>query len=74
MNLQQSIYAEATILIKYFKIINLYVGRFKYVEKKKKKSFVTFKIRKETNMILKAVLFWEKYKCTKRRRFENCLV
>ena len=37
MNLQQSIYSEATILIKYFKIVNIYVGRFKYVKKKKKK-------------------------------------
>ena len=75
MNLQQSIYSEATILIKYFKIVNIYVGRFKYVKKKKNKnSFVTFKIRKETNKILNAVLFWEKHKCPKRRRFGNCLV
>ena len=52
------IYLEATILIKYFKIVNIYVGRFKYV--KKKNSFVTFKIRKETNMILNAASFWKK--------------
>jgi hypothetical protein len=31
------IYSEATILIKYFKIVNIYVGRFKNVKKKKKK-------------------------------------
>jgi hypothetical protein len=29
------IYLEATILIKYFKIVNIYVGRFKNVKKKK---------------------------------------
>ena len=40
------IYSKATILVKYFKIVNIDVGRFKYV-KKKKNSFVTFKIRKE---------------------------
>ena len=69
------IYLEATILIKYLKIVNIYVGRFKYVKKKKKKnSFVTFKIRKETNMILNAALFWEKHKCPKRRRFGTSLI
>ena len=58
------IYLEATILIKYFKIVNIYVGWFNNVKKKKKKnSFVTFKIRKEMNMILNAVSFWEKHKC-----------
>jgi hypothetical protein len=36
------IYLEATILIKYFKIVNIYVGRFKNVKKKKKKKTTAF--------------------------------
>ena len=72
--MQIYIYLEATILIKYFKIVNIYVGWFKNVKKKKKKFFVTFKIRKETNMILNAASFWEKHKYPKRHRFGTCLV